>query len=279
MARSAWSAGYGSLMAALDQVVDALQQRGWTVPARQRVAESGHGPNPTRLDLARGKARQHLLAYAWRITGEGKGRSGTNYRIQTTRTHQGDLLVEADRFTVGFGVDADRGVLAAFDGWTKRTTGSSSSVHIKRDLLDTAATGGYAEQPPIWDGRAAAILGEVDQLVAWIERQRAPRQAAVQALTVQVTGSTAEVTSDLWDGAPAAWLRVGDTFAIADRPGEHLVDDGLWRVTDVRVSSVQRATASGKSYPRNNVTITGRRFGRVQDPAAVLAGLTRRPPA
>lgn len=265
-------------MAALDHVVDALQQRGWTVPTRQRVAESGRGPNPTRLDLTRGKARQHLVAYAWRISGEGKGRSGTNYRIQTTRTHAGDLLVEPDRFTVGFGVDADRGVLAVFDGWTKRTTGSSSSVHIKRDLLDSAVTAGYAEQPPIWDGRAAATLDEVDQLLAWIERQRAPRQVAVQALTVEVAGATAAVASDLWDGAPAAWLRTGDTFAIADRPGEQLVDDGLWKVTDVRVSSVQRTTPSGKSYPRNNVTLVGRRFGRVQDPAAVLAGLTRRPP-
>ncbi len=115
--------------------------------------------------------------------------------------------------------------------------------------------------------------------MAWVERQRAPRQAAVQALTVQVAAATAEVTSDLWDGAPAAWLRIGDTFAIADRPGERLVDDGPWKVTDVQVSSVQRTSASGKSYPRNNVTLTGRRYGRVQDPSAVLAGLTRRPPA
>ncbi len=56
-------------MAALDNVVDALQQRGWAVPTRQRVAESGHGSNPTRLDLTRGKARQHLVAYASRISG------------------------------------------------------------------------------------------------------------------------------------------------------------------------------------------------------------------
>lgn len=266
-------------MTAVDHVLDALQRRGWSVPRREQVSEGRRGPNPTRIDLVRGKARQHLLVYAWRITGEGKGRSGTNYRIQTTRSHPGDLQVEVGRLTVGFGVDVDRNVIAVFDGWTKRRTGSSSSVHIKRALLVAAAAEGYAEQQPVWDGRAAASLEEVDRLVEWIEGQRRPRCGAVQALKYELAGSNATVTADLWDGAPAAWLRVDDTLAIADRSGRQLVDDGLWKVTDTQVTQVPRNSSGSTSYPRNTVTLACRYVGQVQDPAAVLAGLTRRPPA
>jgi hypothetical protein len=233
----------------------------------------GRSPNPTRADLMRGRReRLALLVYAWKITGEGKGRTGTNYRIQTTRSHEGELLSEPDRLTLGFGVDEARKVIAVFDGWTKRNTGSSSSVHIKRELLDGAAAVGYATYGPPWDARAAASFDQVDKLVPWFDTQFKIRLAAVQALEHSVSGESATARADLWDSAPAAWLRQGDHLVLADRAGEHLVDDSIWAIRSLEVT----VTVPGR-YPRRSITFTCQRYGRVKNESQVLKGLTRRP--
>ena len=91
-------------MTAVDDVVAAFDAAGWTALVQQGV-HGGRSVNPSRVDLARGKQYLQLLVYAWKITGEGKGRSGDNYRIQTTRSHGGDLMTESGRLTLGFGVD------------------------------------------------------------------------------------------------------------------------------------------------------------------------------
>ena len=56
-----------------------------------------------------------------------------------------------------------------FDAWTKRNTGSSSSVHIKRAMLDEAAAVGYTTYGPRWDARAAASFDQVDTLMPWFD--------------------------------------------------------------------------------------------------------------
>jgi hypothetical protein len=258
-------------VSAVEDVLARFSDQGWTVVTREPV--HGRSPNPTRANLARGRhARLALLVYAWKVTGEGKGRAGTNYRIQTTRSHEGELLSEPDRLTLGFGVDAAREVIAVFDGWTKRNTGASSSVHIKRAMLDEAATIGYATDEPRWDARAAARFDEVDQLVPWFESQASTRLAPVQPLEHSVFGESLIARADLWDSAPAAWLRGGDHLVLADRDGKHLVDDSIWTVGSLEVT----ITTPGR-YPRRSVTFTCHRHGRVKNEARVLAGLTRRP--
>ena len=256
-------------MSAIDDVVDTFTAAGWTVGS-DRV---GRGPNPTRLDFQRGrKQRLSLLAYAWKITGEGKGRSGTNFRIQTTRTHEGPLLSEDNRLTLGFGVDASREVIAVFDGWTKRNTGGSSSVHIKRQLLDDAAASGFATDGPPWDSRVACRKSEIDRLLPWIDEQGKPRASAVHAVDFQWHGeSTATVSADLWDSAPAAWLRAGDRLVAADRSGERLLDSSIWTVRQLEV----RVSKPGRN-PRRAVTFELQRYGRVKDEAQVLDTLNRR---
>ncbi|WP_244520169.1 hypothetical protein [Arthrobacter crystallopoietes] len=245
----------------------------WQIVARESIF-GGNSVNPTRVDLARGKQRFALLAYAWKVTGEGRGRSGNNYRIQTTRSHEGDLLMESGRQTVGFGLDADREVIVAFDGWTKRATGRSSSVHIERATLDAAATDGYVEQEPRWDSRAAVTYGHGEELLAWISNQSATRMAAVQPLHCQISEDRAKVIADLWNSAPAAWLRRGDRLVLANREGSALLDRAVWQVLDIEVRTV---TKEGRN-PRRTVTFTCRRYGRVttDHEATFLAGLTKR---
>lgn len=258
-------------VSAVDDVLARFRDRGWTVVTQEAVY--GHSPNPTRVDLARGR-HEHLalLVYAWKVTGEGKGRTGTNYRIQTTRSHEGEFLSEPGRLTLGFGVDAEREVIALFDGWTKRNTGSSSSVHIKRAMLDEAAATGYATYGPLWDARAAARFDDIDKLLPWLDAQFKRRFATVQALEHSVSGESATVRADLWDSAPAAWLRSGDRLVLADRAAEHLVDDSVWTIRSLDVT----VTTPGRN-PRRTVTFSCQRHGRVNNEAKVLEGLTRRP--
>jgi len=249
-------------MTAVDDVVAAFSAAGWT-PLVQQSVHGGRSVNPTRVDLARGKQYLQLLVYAWKITSEGKGRSGDNYRIQTTRSHDGELMTEPPRLTLGFGVDDHRGVLAVFDGWTKRATGGSSSVHIKRETLDRAAEVGYADQPPAWDSRAAVRVDAVDALLPWIARQRDRRLTAVHPLDHAVSGAAASITCDLWDASPAGWLRPKDQLLLADASGGRLVDGSLWEIRDLAIT----ITKPGRN-PRRAVTFDCRRYGRVHASAA-----------
>jgi hypothetical protein len=253
-----------SAVSAVDDVIAAFELAGWTPVLREKVNDSS--PNPTRADLARGKQRLPLLIYAWRVTGEGKGRVGTDYRIQTTRSHDGDLLMEPDRLTLGFGVDAEREVLAVFDGWTKRATGSSSSVHIQRSTLDAAQQAGYAEDGHPWDSRAVTRLAEPDNLLDWVARQSRRRTAAVQPVEHSITGDTATVVADLWNAPTGSWLRPGDHLVLADAAGKKLLDTTLWSVDSVKVKTVN----PGERYPRRRATFTCRRAGRIRGKQADL---------
>jgi hypothetical protein len=259
-------------MAAVDDVVTAFNGAGWKV-LKQESVHGGRSVNPTRVDLARGKQYLKLVVYAWKITGEGKGRAGSNYRIQATRSHDGDLIIEPPRLTLGFGVDAERSVLAAFDGWSKRAKGSSTSVHIKRETLELAAATGYAEQSPPWDSWAAVRLNAVEPLLNWIARQRDRRLTAVHPVDYEVSGSAARVTCDLWDAAPASWLRPRDHLVLVDADGHRLVDESIWEITDLAI-----AISKPSRNARRAVTFGCRRYGRIHTSAAapVLRELTGR---
>lgn len=234
-------------MSAVDIVAKSFEQAGWKIYRQQEVF--GRGANPTRLGLMAGHERLELLVYAWKITGEGAGRTGTNYRIQTTRSHEDDLLTEGERLTMGFGYDKQRDVIAVFDGWTKRATGSSSSVHIKRSLLVDARNNGYAEEGDPWDARAAARTGNSERLIEWILEQRNRRTATVEPLSVDIQGDTATITADLWDSSPAAWLRPGDIANLAQEANESQ-SAGTWQILQAKVVL---SSPPGQRYPRRSV--------------------------
>jgi hypothetical protein len=248
----------------LDKLLSALSDRGWIVDLREPVSQSG-GPNPTRIDLRHSQDRRRLLAYSWFVTHEGKGRKGDNYRIQTTRTHDGPLMMEPGRVTVGLGWDRQREVFGAFDGWTKRETGSSSSVHIKRALLDTATEEGWALDGPHWDPRVAFTVEYAGRFLTWIGEMSARREAVIQALDFTlVDRDTAEIVGDTWRDA-VSWLRVGDRMIVGDGDGG-LVNDSLWRIERLDAGVVQ--TPSGR-YNRTHIHFRCRRVGTVRDPSVV----------
>lgn len=249
----------------LARFLDALQAIGWVTAKQEAVAESG-GPNPTRLDLRHGQDQKRLLVYSWFITGEGKGRTKKDFRIQTTRTHNGPLASEPGRVTVGIGWDRRREVFAAFDGWTKRQTGGSSSVHFKADTLDRAVCTGWAVEAPRWDARAAFRPANAGEFLKWIGQMSGLREGLLDPLDYTIHDDDhAEIVGDIWGGRTTGWLRIGDRVVIIDKDGG-MLNDTLWRI--VSLDAQQVPTASGR-YNRTRVTFSCIRIGRIKDEAAL----------
>jgi hypothetical protein len=246
----------------LDRLLEALQGAGWIVDLREPVSK-GSGPNPTRVDLRRSRDRRRLLVYSWFITGEGKGRKKNDFRIQTTRTHEEALMTEPGRVTLGIGWDRRRQVFGAFDGWTKRETGSSSSVHIRRALLEAGATDGWAVDAPRWDPRVAFTPANAGKALSWIGEITAERrEAALPALEfTREDDETAEIVGDVWRSAPAPWFRKGDRLIAVDKKGL-LIDDSLWLVDDLEARHV--STPSSR-YNRTHIHFRCTRVGTVHD--------------
>lgn len=246
----------------LDELLKAVRAAGWKVELRQPVSQKG-GPNPTRLDLRRGSTVRRFLVYAWFATHEGKGRANDNFRIQTRRTHPGPLMNERGRITVGFGWERRRRVFGIFDGWTKRESGKSSSVHIKDDLLERGAADGWALDGPRWDPRAAATPENIRKAVDWIVAQHEElREAPLKAKEFTALGEDrAEIVGDVWGSNPASWLRKGDRLIVTDGK-KRLISDALWRVESLE--PFKRPTKSGR-YNRTHIRFRCRRVGTVHD--------------
>jgi hypothetical protein len=248
-------------------LLDALVALGWVVDLRQPVAVSG-GPNPTRVDLRHAQDRRRLLLYSWFVTHEGKGRAKNDFRIQTTRTHDGPLAQESGRVTIGVGWDRRREVFAAFDGWTKRQTGSSSSVHIKAALLEHAKTAGWAVEPPRWDARVSFDRDNAGRFLLWIGEMSGLREALLHPVDYTIHDADhADIVGDIWAGQPTGWLRVGDRLVMIDKRGG-LMNDTLWRIAEMEAQQVK--TASGR-YNRTRIQFACERIGRVGDEAALEA--------
>ena len=118
----------------LDTLLAAAEQAGWLVTLKQAVSAHG-GPNPTRVDLRRGPLLVKLLVYSWYITLEGKGRKKDDFRIQTTRTHDGPLRSERGRITIGVGWRGEGRRLRPFDRRGKHHHGSPSRLHPRPAVL------------------------------------------------------------------------------------------------------------------------------------------------
>lgn len=107
---------------------DALINAGWQIDQDPPLSAGG-GPNPSRLQIRRGRLERRLVIYAWNITSEGTGRrkagrDNLDWRVQTTRSHEGDLLAPQGHLSVGLGWFEEGGVFAASDIWVKHTTGN-----------------------------------------------------------------------------------------------------------------------------------------------------------
>jgi hypothetical protein len=242
-----------------DQLIKALEAKGWK-KVEYRPLDSGSA-NPSVLVLRRGRDTRRFLVYAWRITGEGKGRSKTDFRVQTTRADKtGPLRLQAGYTSIGIGWDNARGVFAAFDVWTKRNTSWSSSVHIRRALLDAAAANGWYEEDREDGPEIAFTPDSIGRFLDWIVKIDQPRVALIEPVKVDVR-SADEATIDVDPRAnpKAPWLRRGDHIAVGR--GGRTVDNALWRIDDV--AEMDQTTAGGNR--RWHLRFRCSRWGVIQD--------------
>ena len=97
----------------------------------------------------------------------------------TTRAHEGPLMDEKSRVTVGIGWRRTDDVFIAFDAWAKRYTGSSSSVHTRRALVDAAIRDGSGKDGPRHDPRFGFDVAHAGDFVTWARSLRAAKVAVL----------------------------------------------------------------------------------------------------
>ena len=229
----------------LDTLLDAAKTAGYAVALKQSVSAHG-GPNPTRVDLRRGPLLVKLLVYAWYITLEGKGRTKDDFRIQTTRTHDGPLLSERGRISVGVGWRVQDRLFVAFDAWAKRYTGSSSSVHTKRTFIDDVARQGSAVGGEyLHDPRCGFDEAHVGDFIKWAHSLAPARRVGlVPVRTTWVDAKHKIVTGKIHATQATGRLRAKDTIILFDKK-RRIADPGLWRVASL--TPVEEKTAAGRS--------------------------------
>lgn len=161
----------------------------------------------------------------------------------------------------GIGWDEERGVFAAFDPWVKRYTGTSSSVHFTRAMLDAAVAGGTARREPPDHGPQMTFLpSEINEFLAWAVGLQQRRLLVLDPVEFKRDDEEAEVVVDPWDQPKASWLRPADHLVL-ERKGD-LLDDSVWVIESVegRLQETQSAR-----YNRIYLAFRCRRYGVIRD--------------
>lgn len=244
----------------LDQLLAAVQAAGYAVDLRQAVSTHG-GVNPTRVDLRLGPHASRLLVYAWFMTLEGKGRGKDDFRIQTTRAHDGPLIDEKSRVTVGLGWRRSEGVFVAFDAWAKRYTGSSSSVHTRRALVDAVKQDGVGRDGPRHDPRFGFDPAHAGEFVKWVHTLRARRDAVLAPRDwTLVNDNQARIVGKVHATQPTSWLRERDRLVLVNT-NRKVLNKGLWQIRTL--TPIEEKTPAGR--PRRFIEFDCRRVGKLED--------------
>ncbi len=220
-----------------------LRAAGLQILACEPVSGQRRSPNPTRIAVRRGRANVHYDVFLWKITHEGRGRSGDNWRIQATSFGKKNSPVEVTRNTIGLGWHEGSGVYVAFDPWVKRSPGTSSSVHIHDDLLRQAAEDGLVKtthRDSTWDPRLAFTPEHAVEVFGWM--QHLWRAKDVDLAVVAYSNPTPDRVVAEADPSPnaspnAAGVRTGDRVALYDERYVRLTDY-YWRVMSIDVKDV-----------------------------------------
>jgi len=244
----------------LDRLLHAVQRAGYTVDLRQAVSAHG-GVNPTRVDLRLGPHVTKFLVYSWYMTLEGKGRGKDDFRIQTTRAHDGPLVDEKSRVTVGLGWRRTDDVFVAFDAWAKRYTGSSSSVHTRRALVDAVIRDGSGKDGPRHDPRFGFNVARAADFVTWAHGLRAAKVAVLAPHDwTRVDDNNAILVGKVHSSLPTSWLRMGDRLMIINT-NKRIADQALWKIRSL--TPLEEKTPAGR--PRRFIRFDCRRVGKVED--------------
>lgn len=244
----------------LDKLLAAIEGAGYVVELKQAVSIHG-GVNPTRIDLRLGPHYTKLLMYSWFITLEGHGRAKDDFRIQTTRAHEGPLMEEARRVSVGVGWRLEDDVFVAFDAWAKRYTGSSSSVHIRRALVEAVKKDGAGQDGPRHDPRYGFDPAHAIGFVQWAHGLRDSKVAVLAPHHwTRVDDNKAVIVGKVHATQPTSWVREKDRLMIINT-NKRIADDSLWQIRSL--APVEETTAAGR--PRRFIRFECRRLGKVED--------------
>jgi hypothetical protein len=248
----------------------ALVDAGWQIGQDSPLSDHG-GPNPSRLHIKRGRLERRLLVYAWNITSEGTGRKKAgredlDWRVQTTRSHEGDLLAPPGHLPVGLGWFQQLGVFAAFDVWVKRTTGRSSSAHFSDALLHEAADAEWAEQMRPDGPTCSFVPGQVDRFLSWLLERNEAQVVPVDPIDFATPDPDhTRVEVDPRKDWRYFALRPNDYLVLCRN--KKLLDRSLWRIE--RVETDRRTSASGSNRPY--LYMDCRRHGIVRDEAWITS--------
>jgi hypothetical protein len=243
----------------LDKLLAAVEAAGYAVELKQAV--SAHGVNPTRVDLRLGTHFTKLLIYSWFITLEGHGRAKDDFRIQTTRAHDGPLKKERSRVSVGVGWRLEADVFVAFDAWAKRYTGSSSSVHIRRALIEAVLEDGGAQDGPRHDPRYGFAAANAIGFVQWAHALDDPKVAVLAPHDwTRVDDNNAVIVGKVHATQPTSWVREKDRLIIINT-NKRIADDALWQIRSL--TPVEAKTEAGR--PRRFIRFECRRLGKVEE--------------
>lgn len=244
----------------LAKLLEAAEAAGYAVELKQAVASAG-GVNPTRVDLRLGPHFTKLLIYSWFITLEGFSRGKDDFRIQTTRTHDGPLMDERSRVSVGVGWRLEDDVFVGFDAWAKRYTGSSSSVHIRRKLIETVKKGGSGTDGGRYDPRFGFDAANVIGFVRWAHALRNSKVAVLAPHDwTRIDDNNAVIVGKVHASQPTSWVREKDRLMIIDSKNR-IANDALWQIRNL--TPVEETTPAGR--PRRFIRFECRRLGKVAD--------------
>lgn len=245
-----------------EDLAAALSAGGVTVTGVEPESGRRNAPNPTRISIRIGPRRQvQYRLFAWNITHEGKTRVGNNLRVQATSFGKRNSPVTIDEWILGIGWSGAHGVYVGFDPWIKRNPGDSSSVHIKRDLVEAAATNGWVEGGEDWDPRVGFTPANAAQFLGWAQGLWTRKTLSVIRHSGEMIDADHVVLRvDPVRSNRAYGARVGDRLAVFDtegRPGDY-----LWRVQGI--GTVEVPLPSGRN--RFHYRFTCEKSARVRGP-------------
>ena len=231
------------------------------------VSGSSRKPNPTLVTLAQGGSRTAgYQVFAWRTTHEGKGRKNDNLRVQATSFGNSNSLFVVNRSTVAIGYSEPHEVFFGFDAWIKRQPGSSSSVHVKRDLIEAATASGLAYGGQSWDPRIAFSAAHADKLLPWVADLWKRKQISVKVLESRIINADHQVVRvDPRSSRAANAVRLKDRLALFDPRGQN-PDQYLWRVRDIQVVPVQLPSGSNRYHYDFAVQVSAKAKGELEAP-------------
>lgn len=250
-----------------EDLAEAWSERGLNVLSVSPASGKRSAPNPTEVTIRFGPRQTPTYkVFAWNITHEGKGRTGDNLRVQATSFGASNTPVEVDRSVVCVGWSEEYGVYVGFDAWVKRQPGTSSSVHIRRELLQEAKDNGIANGGHSWDPRLGFTSANADHHLPWVANLWTRKTIPVRAdLVIQLDADKVVIEVDPWRSQGGYGVRPDDRVAVFDSDGRN-PDAYLWRVVDISTEDVVLPSGRNRFHYRFTAEKSAKVTGELQQP-------------